>query len=111
MFRVALESVLRETIQGGRTLVLRPCQPAAWPGFTFRYRLPDGATRYEVVVRRTAGASVVRAPGLAARVEDGAVLVELAGDGAAHRVEVDLGVDVVTRYRPSEAPPERITSA
>jgi cyclic beta-1,2-glucan synthetase len=111
MFRVALESVLGVTIQGGRTLVLRPCLPAAWPAFTFRYRLPDGATRYEVVVRRTAGASVVRAPGLAARVEDGAVLVELAGDGAAHRVEVDLGVDVVTRYRPSEAPPERITSA
>jgi cyclic beta-1,2-glucan synthetase len=111
MFRVAFESVLGMTIQGGRTLVLRPCLPAAWPGFTLWYRHPDDATRYEVVVRRTAGATVVRAPGLAARVEDGAVRVALAGDGARHRVEVDLGADVGTHYRPSEAPPERITSA
>lgn len=111
MFRVALESILGVTIQAGTALTLRPCLPAAWPGFSVWYRLPDGVTRYEIVVRRAAGATVVRAAGIAARVEDGAVVVALVGDGASHRVEVDLGVDVGTRYRPSILPPERITSA
>ena len=111
LFRVAFESILGLTISAGRTLVLRPCIPRDWPGFSVWYRLPDGKTRYELVVRRTRGATVVRAPGLEARVADGAVLVALTRDGASHRVEVDLGTDVGTGYRPSTSPREPMTSA
>src|SRR4026207_1906558 len=52
MFRVALESILGITLRGGHTLVLRPCIPAHWPGFTVHYRLPNSATVCEITVRR-----------------------------------------------------------
>ncbi len=112
MFRVALESVLGLTISGGDTLVLRPCIPEGWPGFSIWYRHPDGVTRYELVVRRVNGAATaVGSPELTPRVEGGAVKLSLVSDGAVHRVEIDLGSDVGTRYRPSASPPERMTSA
>ena len=101
MFRVALESILGLTIRDGGTLVLCPCIPAEWPGFSVRYRLPDGQTRYHFVVKRTGGATAARADELRLRVEDGAVLVELRADGRTHRVHVDLGPDAGPRYRPS----------
>ena len=103
MYRVALESILGVTLDGGHALTLRPCIPEAWPGFTLRYRLPDGDTTYEIVVRRaTAGVptSVRASTGSKAHVESGVVRVELAADGAHHRVEVTLGDDLGRRYRP-----------
>jgi cellobiose phosphorylase len=100
---VALESILGVTIRGGSTLVLCPCIPAGWPGFSVHYRLPDGRTQYHVVVKRTAGATTARGAGLLIRVEEGAVLVELRSDGGAHRVDVELGPDVGPRYRPAES--------
>ena len=103
MFRVALESILGVTIHEGKTLVLCPCIPADWPGFSVWYRLPDGRTRYHILVNRTVGATTARGEGLLVRVEDGAVLVELRFDEGSHRVHVDLGPDAGPRYRPAES--------
>ena len=110
MMRVALESVLGFTVRAGREIVLRPCVPKAWPGFTLRWRVPaalsaDGAagcTSYEIVVRRGAarGETRARLDGVAAEVRDGAVVVPIAHDGAAHRLTVELGDDVGPRYTP-----------
>jgi cyclic beta-1,2-glucan synthetase len=101
MFRVALESVLGVTLAGGRTLVVRPCIPREWPGFTVRYRMPDGGATYELVVRRAAGGvtSAVADAGEAPRVEGGAVLIPVAPGGGTRRVEIALGDDVGPRYR------------
>jgi N,N'-diacetylchitobiose phosphorylase len=99
MYRVALESILGMTLLLGKTLVIRPCLPSAWPGFTLHYRLPDGSTSYEIVVRRGGERTQVRSGALAARVEDGAVLIPLVQDGAGHRVEIDCGADLAPRYR------------
>ncbi|HEX7023638.1 MAG TPA: hypothetical protein VF187_02375, partial [Gemmatimonadales bacterium] len=99
MFRVALESILGVTIRGGTSLAVCPCIPAEWPGFSVEYRLPDGRTRYHIVVRRTERATAGRAEGLRVSVRDGAVLVELRSDGERHRVDVDLGPDAGPRYR------------
>ncbi len=104
MFRVALESILGLSIEAGSTLVLSPCIPAEWPGFSVRYRLPDGRTHYEIVVSRTAGPTAARGSGLVVRVTDGVVRVELRSDGGVHRVEVELGNDAGPRYRPSGGP-------
>jgi cyclic beta-1,2-glucan synthetase len=104
LYRVALESVLGLRVEGGDRLVLRPCIPAAWPGFLLRYRLPGGdGTTYELSVERapTPGArTTVRVDGEAdgAAVEDGAVVVALRHDGRTHRVDVALGDDVGPRY-------------
>ena len=103
MFRVALESILGMTIREGKTLVLCPCIPADWPGFSLAYRLPGNGARYQIVVRRTEGATRARGNGLAVRVEQGAVLVELGSDGGDRRVELELGPDAGPRYRPAES--------
>ena len=104
MFRVALESVLGMTLVDGRTLVLRPCIPASWPGYTLRYRLPDRKTRYDITVTRVDGPTSVRAAGLDARVGDGAVHLPLISDGQEHHIEIALGADLAPRYRPRLAP-------
>ncbi|MDQ6831173.1 MAG: glycosyl transferase, partial [Gemmatimonadota bacterium] len=100
MFRVALESVFGFTLVGGEQIELRPCIPAAWPGFALRYRLPDGKTAYELVVSRAPGgrSSSATMDGSALTVERGAVVVPLARDGATHRVEIALGADVGPQY-------------
>ncbi|HEU4630351.1 MAG TPA: hypothetical protein VFS08_11445 [Gemmatimonadaceae bacterium] len=109
LYRVALESVLGFTLDAGERIVLRPCIPAAWPGFTLRYRVPGGATTYEIVVTRAANngaATSVRVDGAesgageSAAVRDGAVVIPIVRDGAAHRVAVVLGPDVGPRYEP-----------
>ncbi len=102
MFRVALESVLGFGIEGGDTLRLRPCIPEAWPGFTVRYRLPDGQTTCEVAVTRGEGEdTIARLDGRdLPRTEGGEVRVPLARDGAAHRVEVVLGRGAAPVYEP-----------
>src|SRR5262249_42752203 len=55
MLRVALESVLGVTLEGGHTLCVAPRVPDEWPGFTVKLRLPDGRTRYEIEVRNPGG--------------------------------------------------------
>ncbi|HEU5217871.1 MAG TPA: hypothetical protein VFU23_04390, partial [Gemmatimonadales bacterium] len=100
MFRVALESILGLTLEK-QALVLRPCIPEEWPGFSVQYRLPDGRTHYHITVRRGTGKTAGRAPGLDVRVEGGALRVELRSDGATHAVEMDLGADAGSAYRPA----------
>jgi cyclic beta-1,2-glucan synthetase len=100
MFRVALESVLGFTLRGGDTLVLRPCIPHEWPGFTVRHRLPDGRTTYEVVVTR-GPATRASLDGADVPLDGAEVRVPLARDGAAHRVEVVLGPDAAPVYAPA----------
>jgi cyclic beta-1,2-glucan synthetase len=103
MFRVALESVLGITLSGGDALVVHPCVPRGWDGFTVRYRLPDGATTYELVVTRGAGAGIhgtVDGQPLASA--DGALRIPLASGGGTHRVEVVLGRDFAPTYVPAE---------
>jgi cyclic beta-1,2-glucan synthetase len=95
MFRVALESILGVTLEGGATLRVRPCVPDDWPRFVVRLRLPDGRTRYEIEVRNPSrNASTVLSAsvdGRTAPVEDGAAWLPLVRDGAVHRVAVTLG--------------------
>jgi cyclic beta-1,2-glucan synthetase len=90
MYRAGLESILGFRLQGN-SLLLDPCIPKAWPGFRidFRYR----SSRYDIAIENPGGVSrgIVRAeldgvalPGKEAR-------IELADDGATHRVRVVLG--------------------
>jgi N,N'-diacetylchitobiose phosphorylase len=102
MFRVALESVLGMTVVEGKTLVLRPCIPASWPGYSLRYRLPDRKTWYDITVTRVGGATSVQ--GLEARVGDGAVHLPLIGDGQEHQIAIALGGDLAPHYRTRLSP-------
>src|SRR5260370_16741379 len=54
MYRAGLESLLGFRVRGGR-LLIDPCIPRAWPGFsiTFRHR----SARYDVVVENPEGVS------------------------------------------------------
>ncbi|MFN8650803.1 MAG: hypothetical protein U0133_02725 [Gemmatimonadales bacterium] len=111
MFRVALESILGLTVQSGEWLELRPCVPAAWPGFSIRYRVPGTETTYRISVKRgDSSATRATVDGSALGVLDGAVRIPLLPDGRRHEVKVELGPDVGPRYRPSTAPAERMTS-
>jgi hypothetical protein len=49
--------------------------------------------------------------GVAVAVQGGAVQIPLSPDGRRHEVRVELGPDVVPRYRQSTPPLDRITSA
>ena len=81
--------------EGGDTLCVRPCVPDAWPRFAVRLRLPDGRTRYEIVVENpeSNAAAVVAASvdGESGVVEDGAARIALRRDGATHHVRLRLG--------------------
>jgi cyclic beta-1,2-glucan synthetase len=96
MLRVALESILGVTVEDGTTLVVAPCIPDDWPGYSLRRRLPDGTT-YDVAVRAAGGGApsegVVAAlvDGAAVPIVDGRARIALAGDGGAHAVTVTLG--------------------
>ena len=92
MYRVGLESVLGFTLEDGERISLKPVVPGDWPGFSIRYRLPDGETVFEIAVTRAASESVAAASvdGKQLEVIDGAVLIPLTRDGAVHRVELCL---------------------
>jgi N,N'-diacetylchitobiose phosphorylase len=94
MFRVAVESILGVTTEGGRMLVIDPSISADWPQCRIIYRLPDGNTCYDILIENPDG----REHGLAAATVDdqpvalanGVARVPLASDGAMHRVIVRL---------------------
>jgi cyclic beta-1,2-glucan synthetase len=94
MYRVAIESILGFSLQGGNTLRLAPCIPDDWPGFTLRYVLDDG-TRYEIQVDNLRGNAIAV---VSATLDDvplpfaaNSVTVALRKDGATHRLHVVLG--------------------
>ena len=97
MYRVALESVLGVTLEGGRVLVVRPCIPNEWPGYSLTWRPPGReGMLVEIVVRNphACSAAVVSATldGVELGVRDGNVRVPLPVDApGAHRIEVQLG--------------------
>jgi cyclic beta-1,2-glucan synthetase len=86
------------TIEGGREMVLRPCIPAEWPGYSIRYRLPESDTLYEVRVvqpRPRLSHSTAAVDGRTAAVGDGAVRIPLRHDGISHEVWIQLGSDLL----------------
>ncbi|MBB4635055.1 GH36-type glycosyl hydrolase domain-containing protein [Longimicrobium terrae] len=101
MFRIALESVLGITLSGGDTLVVRPCVPRDWLGFTVRYRVPGGAATYEIAVTREEGAGIRgTVKGRPLEPVDGALRIPLAREGGEHRVQVALGREFAPAYVP-----------
>ena len=110
MYRHTLESMLGITMAGGRRLALRPCIPAAWPGFRVSMRLPDGQTRYEIAVARAAvgvRATRVQVDGVevTGAIVNGAASVELLPDGGVHVVTVALAGDLTPRYSSASTAP------
>jgi cyclic beta-1,2-glucan synthetase len=94
MFRVAVESILGLSVERGETLVLRPAISSAWPTCRITYRLPDGRTRYEILIEnpsgKESGVSAATLDGRPAEVVDGAARIDLRQDGATHSVVVRL---------------------
>ncbi|MFI5231362.1 MAG: GH36-type glycosyl hydrolase domain-containing protein [Gemmatimonadales bacterium] len=89
LYRAGVEWVLGIRVRGAR-LMIDPCIPAAWPGFSATVR--HGSARYDIVVENPNSVS----RGVAALELDGAALADRAGvplvdDGAAHRIRVILG--------------------
>lgn len=110
MYRVAVESVLGFTMKEGASLLLRPCIPASWPGFSLCYRIPGNDTRYAITVRQARprpARTIAALDGTLLAVAGGAVTIPLLSDGAEHRVEVNLGKDVGPAYHPRPAPGDR----
>ena len=90
-YRVALERVLGFRLQG-KQLLIDPCIPRGWPGFSISYRF--GSAHYEIVVENPLGVCT----GVLAVKLDGESLtgsrknlISLVDDGALHRVLVVLG--------------------
>ena len=98
LLRVMLESILGLELVEGHTLRLRPRIPDAWPGFSLRYRLPDGEAVYDIEVcnpnsraERVAAVEIDDAPGM---IDDGgAACVPLFRDGNIHQVVVKLDLN------------------
>ncbi|MEX2170748.1 MAG: hypothetical protein WD851_15635 [Pirellulales bacterium] len=94
MFRVAVESILGFSIEGGETIVLKPAISADWPQCRLRYRLPDGQTRYEIRIENPAGKETgvtsATVDGRLATVVDGAARIPIEHDGKAHSIIVYL---------------------
>jgi cyclic beta-1,2-glucan synthetase len=95
MYRVALESVLGFTLQGGDTIRIKPVIPGDWPGFTIRYRVPGSAAVYEInIVNQSRGAAprvaAATLDGQPLAIADGAALVPLGEGDTTRRVEIIL---------------------
>jgi cyclic beta-1,2-glucan synthetase len=90
MYRAGIEWILGFRVRGTR-LYLDPCIPRAWRGFviTFRYH----SARYEINVENpkgvTRGVASIELDG--ASLAGGSLHIQLADDGATHRVRVVLG--------------------
>ncbi len=95
LLRVMLESILGLELAEGHTLRLRPRIPDSWPGFSLRYRLPDGEAVYEIEVcnpngraERVAAVEIDDVPCMID--DDGTACVPLFRDGNTHQVVVKL---------------------
>jgi cyclic beta-1,2-glucan synthetase len=94
MFRVAVESIFGFSIEGGKSLVLRPAISSAWPSCRMSYRLPDGRTRYEIMIEnphgKESGVTAATLDGEPAAVVEAVARVELKQDGELHRVVIRM---------------------
>ena len=94
MFRVAVESIFGVSTEGGHTLVINPSISADWPRCRITYRLPDGHTRYDILIEnpegKEHGVSAATLDGKPTTVANGVARVPLATDGELHRVVVRL---------------------
>ncbi len=94
MYRVAIESLLGFSLEGGNTLRLEPQIPDHWPGFKLRYTLGDG-TQYQIeVVNPNGDARSVRSATLddvAIDCSEQGVAIALAHDARAHQLRVVTG--------------------
>jgi cyclic beta-1,2-glucan synthetase len=101
MYRVALETLLGIRVEGGTTLRIEPCIPAAWDGFEITVRR-SGGTSYVVRVenphRGTRGVERLEVDG---RPVEGTG-VAMIDDGMTHQVRVVLAAPV-----PQHSPPVR----
>jgi cyclic beta-1,2-glucan synthetase len=89
MYRAGLESILGFRVRGMR-LVLDPCIPRAWPGFTIAFR--HHSARYTIVVENPQGVSRgVSSVELDDVPLDGPASIPLAADGKTHRIRIVLG--------------------
>ncbi len=87
MYRAGVEGILGIR-RAGETLVVAPCLPAAWPGFSAIVTI--GASRIDLRVEKPAGACTRT---ITEATFDG-VAMALGGDGAAH-VDLASGHHVV----------------
>ncbi len=95
MLRVALESVLGVTLEGGDTLVVRAAIPASWPGFRVKLRPWGRQGTWDVAVRNTSAeaSSVIGATldGVTVAPVGAIARIPVIDDGLDHRVEIILG--------------------
>jgi cyclic beta-1,2-glucan synthetase len=89
MYRAGLESILGFRVRGKR-LVIDPCIPRAWRGFTIAFR--HHAARYTIVVENphgvSRGVSSVELDGVTL---DGPAGIPLVADTKTHRIRIVLG--------------------
>jgi len=89
MYRAGLEWILGFRLRDTR-LLIDPCIPRTWPGFTIAYR--HQSARYDVVVENprgvSRGVSLVELDGVAVT---GPASIPLADDDKTHRIRVVLG--------------------
>ena len=95
MYRVAIESILGLRIENGSTLVIKPCIPDDWQGFTIDGKLADGSAAYRIVVENPAGRAkeilTCTLDGVPVETAAGRACVPLPRDGMAHEVRVVVG--------------------
>jgi cyclic beta-1,2-glucan synthetase len=89
MYRAGLEWILGVRLRGSR-LVIDPCIPRAWPGFTIAFR--HRSSRYDITVENpravNRGVESIALDGARLDVDKG---IPLDDDGRAHEVRVVLG--------------------
>lgn len=94
MYRVAVESILGITTEGGQTLLINPSISADWPQCRVKYRPPDGKTQFEIIIenpsRRQHGIRQASFDGRPAEVKDGVARIPLTRDGGSHQVVARL---------------------
>jgi cellobiose phosphorylase len=94
MYRVALESILGIRLEGGTHLLVNPCIPAEWGGFTVTYRVPRLETTYALRVSNesgmTRGVRGAWCNGDALEIIGGAACIPLSGDGQRHEVIIQM---------------------
>ena len=91
MLRVALESVLGLTLDGGAALRIAPCVPDAWPGFRMHVRRRDARSRCATASGRAEAVVACTVDGAPGQIVDGAARIPLRNGGAPQRVLVELG--------------------